>query len=164
MARPQDQSGPNLQPHGRLTPGAVVLGAFYLALMGAGAAFMAVVTLDFRDATVAASWPTARATMLGPAVEGGVGLRGAAYVYVVDGQTRRGRRTRFLVNNRLMRPAPALRMQEGQTVEVAYSPRAPGRTVVQQGYDNGAFVGLILMSFLAMFIGGGGLWRLGTRQ
>ncbi|MEL6507127.1 MAG: DUF3592 domain-containing protein [Pseudomonadota bacterium] len=141
-----------------------VLAAFYLALISLGAAFMTVVTLDFRDAAVSTSWPTARATMLGPAAEGIIGLRGASYVYVVDGKTRRARRTRFLVNNRLMRRDPAMRLRQGDEVVVAYHPSAPARTVVRHGYGHGPFLGLIVASFVIIFIGGAGLWRLGIRQ
>ena len=141
-----------------------------------GAALLAYAVDDYRKAVDSLSWAPVEGTLMSDAIEGGVFLQGATYVYVVDGMIFESRRTRFYNNNRWwaqvegqlkMTQTPnrsALILRQGQRVSVYSNPQRPAFSVLVQGVSVRGFLVLLIPCITLLFIGSGGLWFLLSRR
>ena len=131
---------------------------FFLLLTIIGAAGMAHAVDDYRKAADSLSWNAVEGTVLADGVEGGHTLRGASYVYVVNGTMYENSRTRSFNNNRWLSREPALSLRQGQAISVYAHPAMPSYSIVVRGVCAPGFFGLLLACLILLFIGAGGLW------
>jgi len=137
---------------------------FFVLLISAGAALLAIVVDDSRKASQSATWPVVRGTIMADGVEGAIALRGATYTYVADGILHKRTRTRFLAGNRWLIRAPARTFSEGQGITVYTHPANGLFSVLFTEYNPFVFLILLIPSILMIFIGGGGVWYVLSQQ
>lgn len=122
-----------------------------------GAVLVNFAVKDFGRAHASLTWPSTDGVVLGQDIDGDHPKAAIRYAYFVDGHNYQSRRIRFFTARFSGMDMPNYTV--GQTVTVFTKPDKPSISVLQQGGSGAVFAVLVLIGWILIFVGLGGVVR-----